>query len=100
MMLLDSLFTLYIIQIIDITYYKNTIEARPIHIVTDYYISRGLEEIKELHGDAAGVAALLNIVIHCEKRMLLDMGLPPDITDIRGRSTSESVDTAYAARIN
>lgn len=80
--------------------YQERVNSKPKSIVTDYYITKGFEEIKELAGDSTGVMALLEVVKHVEKRMLTDMGLPNDPAELRSRGNTESVDQAYAARIN
>jgi len=69
-------------------------------IYTDYYLSRGFEEIKDIPGDSAACQALLDVLKYRENVMLEDLGLPSNMQDLAGRHVSESVDAAYASTIN
>lgn len=69
-------------------------------VVSNLYLSRGFEEVKEISGDAQGVKALLEVVHAKETTMLEDLGLPANLTDMAGRHVSESADASYASTIN
>lgn len=74
--------------------------GQPKTVYTDYYLSKGYEEIEELQGDAQGVKALLDVLHARENVMLEDLGLPVNLQDLSGRHVSESADAAYASTIN